>query len=176
MRRVVHVLHVVRALPRAVPAAAFAVLGGCYHYAATPVDQLQVGMEVRAQLSGTAVQRLRAGSESLGALLEGFTVTGHLLQMASDSLVLSVPRTEFEGDYRAHVLTQNLLLARAEVLGTEVKRLDRRKTAALALGAGIATFVIVQQSRRGAGSTGGVPVLGGPPENRLPGVYRWPFP
>jgi hypothetical protein len=165
-----------RVLPRGVLAAAFAALAGCYHYAATPIDQLQVGMQVRAQLSGTAVQRLREGPEPLGSLLDGFTVTGHVLQADPEALVLSVPRTVFEGDYRAHVLTQNLLLARAEVLGTEVKRLDRTRTTLLALGAGIVAFAIIQQSRRGAGTTGGIPVFGGPPESRVPRVHRWPFP
>ena len=165
-----------RELPCGVLAAACAVIAGCYHYAATPVDHLQAGMEVRAQLSGAAVQRLRDGPEPVGGLLDGFTVTGHVLQLGSEGLVLSVPRTTFEGDYRAQVLTQNLLLARADLVGTEVKRLDRRRTTVLALGAAIATFAIIQESRRGAGSSGGIPVIGGPPENRMPIVFRWPLP
>ena len=154
-------------------AAVVAALAGCYHYAAVPLDRLEVGMEVRAQLSGSAVQRLRDGPDSVRALMDGFTVTGHVLRSGPDSLVLSVPHTLFEGDFRARVVTQDLRLARGDVRGTEVRGLDRRKTSLVALGAGIATFAIIQASRRGAGVSGGIPVIGGPPENRLPRVPSW---
>lgn len=158
--------HLAQALQRGMLVATITALTGCYHYAPVSFEQLQPGADVRAQLSGAAVQRLREGTEGQGRLLEGFSVTGDLLQLVGDGLLLSVPITIIEADFRARVVTQNLLLSRADVVSTEVKRLDKRRTAISVVAAASALFLIIQKVREGAGHSGVIPVIGGPPESR----------
>ena len=125
---------------------------GCHEYRMIPVAQLQPGMDVRAQLSENAIDRLRHNADVETRMLDGFTISGEVTRLVSDSLMLSVPTTVFGGDYRAMVLTQSVLLPRADVVGAEVRRLDKWKTGMVVGGIAAATAAIVLAMQRGAGN------------------------
>jgi hypothetical protein len=148
-------------------------LAGCYRYAPAQLEEVAPGTEVRTQLSGIGVERLRQG-EGMSRLLDGFSVTGKLAEIRSDGVVLSVPNTIIQADYRARVLTQNLFLARSEVVRTEIRRLDAKKTALFgAVGLAIAAFIVVDQLSGEAGASGGIPGGGGPAESLVGYGFRW---
>jgi len=150
--------------------------GGCHHYAPISVSQLQPGMEIRAQLTGSAVDRLLRGSRTSVGTLAGFTISGTVDEVGADSLLLSVPTTVLEADYRATVLRQDIALPRSDVVVAETQRIDKWRTGLIVGGVVAGTLAIIINARHGAGHSGGIPVIGGPPENRLPVGFMWRLP
>src|SRR5262245_17380444 len=88
------------ALRIAICAAICVTAGGCYSYAAVPVDNLTPAMNVRLELSAVAVDRLRRGPDSLARLVDGFTVNGTVSKLRGDSVLLAVPTSVMEANVR----------------------------------------------------------------------------
>ena len=149
---------------------------GCYRYAEVPIARLQPGMDVRARLTATAVDRLARDSRAEARLLDGFTINGTVEHVDADSVLLAVPTTLLEGDFRATVLTQDIALPCTDFVRAETQRLDKWKTGLILGGVGVGTLAIIINWRRGSGRSGGIPVIGGPPENRVPVGFVWRLP
>ena len=157
-------------------AVGLAAVSGCYRYADVPIAQLQPGMDVRARLTASAVDRLARDSRAEARMLNGFTISGTVEQVGADSVLLAVPTALLEGDFRATVLTQDIALPRTDFVRAETQRLDKWKTGLILGGVGAGALAIIINSRRGSGHSGGIPVIGGPPENRVPVGLTWRFP
>jgi hypothetical protein len=149
---------------------------GCYHYEVVPLAALQPGMEVRTRLSGDAVERARRNRDMPPGMLDGFTVRGQVARVSADSLQLTIPTSVSDGGYRSSVLTQDILLPNADVVGIEVHEVDKLKTGLLTAGVGIAAYFIVRQAQGGGQALGKPPGGGGPPENRVPIGFSIPLP
>ena len=167
MKRIASLTHAV------VLASVLAFASGCYRYLDVPVSQLQPGMELRAQVSGVGVERLRSGGEAQSRVLKDFTLNATVLRAEGDSVLFSVPTSFYEGDFRANLLTQEVVLSRSELVRAETRRLDRRRTAFVAVGAGAAAIYAILAVNSGGGASGGIPVHGGPSETRIPLGFRW---
>ncbi|MDB4892720.1 MAG: hypothetical protein JWL61_4575 [Gemmatimonadetes bacterium] len=150
-----------------------AVASGCYRYLEVPATELQPGMDLRAQVSGVGVERLRRGGEAQSRVLHEFTLEGVVLETRPDSVLFSVPSSFYEGDFRARVLTQEVVLARSELVRMETRRLDRARTAFVAIGVGAAAIYTIIAVTRDGGASGGIPVHGGPGEVRVPLGFHW---
>ena len=161
---------------RRLSALAIVAAAGCYRYAPIPVAQLEPGMDVRARLTATAVDRLSRGSRTGIGALDGFTVNGTVGQIGADSVLLSVPTTVLEADYRATVLRQDIAVPRADVVAAETRRLDKWRTSLIVGGVAAGTLAVIVNARRGAGHSGGIPVIGGPSETRVPVGFMWHLP
>jgi hypothetical protein len=140
----------------------------CYGYHPVPVSGLRSGMDIRVRLSGDGARRAEERSGGAAGIERDAVVSGVVGRTGSDSLLLAIPSTVYEGDFRAKTLTREVELARRDMSGVEVRRLDRWKSALVAGGVGVATFLLLRQARRGAGSSGSTPIPGGPPEMRSP--------
>ncbi len=149
---------------------------GCYHYEVVPLAELHPGMEVRTRLSGDAVERARRNSDTPAGMLDGFTIRGQVARVSADSLQLTIPTAVSDGGYRSSVLTQDILLPNADVVGVEVREVDKLKTGLVTAGVGIAAFFIVRQAQGGGQALGKPPGGGGPPENRVPIGFSIPLP
>ena len=165
-----------RAIYRHAVVCAAVAAAGCYHYEVVPLAQLQPGMEVRTRLSGDAVERARRSPDTPPGILDGFVVRGQVARVGNDSLQLTVPMTVSDGGYRSSVLTQDIRLPNSDVVGVEVREIDKLKTGLLSAGAGIAAFFIVRQAQGGGQALGKPPGGGGPPENRIPVGLRISLP
>jgi hypothetical protein len=152
-------------------AAALLVLlsSACYRYGPVQVSEMEAGSSVRVRLSGDAVDRFRNGGSGQSNLLDGFSMTGRLTRVASDSVMLEVPTTVMEANVKPRTLYQGVALGRAEIQNAEIRRIDRARTTWLAVGLGAATItsivVGIQRSGRGGATT---PPGQGPPEIRIP--------
>lgn len=140
----------------------------CYTYRPIPVNGLQSGMDVRVQLSRDGARRAEARSGEAVGIERDALVSGVVGRTGTDSLLLAIPSTVYEGDFRARTLNREVALARTDMSGVEVRRLDRWKSALVVGGVGVATYILLRQTRRGAGSSGSIPVHGGPAEMRSP--------
>jgi hypothetical protein len=148
--------------------------GGCYRYQPVTVSELAPDMSVRMELSAVAVDRLRAGPDSLTRLLNGFNVSGTVSRLASDTLLLAVPTSYMEANVRLKTQLHNLPLLRSDVQRVQSRRLDRARTTwtGVALGVAIAASTAYVLDRGGR-STGGNPKPGDPPEMLIPvGLFR----
>jgi len=164
----------IASLARAVMlASVLAFTSACYQYVDVPVTQLQPGMDLRAQVSGVGVERLRSGGEAQSRVLKEFALNGTVVSTEGDSVLFSIPTSFYEGDFRAGVLTQEVVLSRSELVRAETRRLDRTRTAFVAVGAGAAAIYVIMSVNRGGGASGGIPVHGGPGETRIPLGFRW---
>ena len=152
------------------------VTAGCYHYEVVPLAELQPGMEVRTRLSADAAERARRNRDTPAGMLDGFTVRGQVARVSADSLQLTIPTSVSEGGYRSSVLTQDILLPSADVVGVEVREVDKVKTGLLSAGVGLAAFFIVRQAQGGGQALGKPSGGGGPPENRVPIGFSIPLP
>jgi len=106
--------------------------GGCHHYAPISVSQLQPGMEIRAQLTGSAVDRLLRGSRTSVGTLAGFTISGTVDEVGADSLLLSVPTVcnirERQVPSEGVVIRRAVLVARGRsVVGRHRSDVARRR-------------------------------------------------
>ena len=164
---------------RALAVAAVCLAGGtgCYHYAPLPVTELEPAMDVRVELSGVAVDRLRQAPDSVARLVKGFNVSGTVARVNADSVVLSVPTSYMEANVRLKTQLNDLSLFRSEVRRVQWRRLDRARTTWVGVGVGVlgaATAAIVLN--RGGKSSGGIPKPVDPVDIRMlpemPGVVR----
>lgn len=147
---------------------------GCYSYQPISPSEIAPSTNVRVRLSGDAVERLRNGANNEARLLDDFSVSGSVMRLNSDSLVLSVESSR-SSDAMTRPVTffQPLPLLRSDIRTADVRRLDRKRTtitavllSALALGA--ATYAILH----GGEASGSSPVPGGPNEIRIPNFVR----
>ena|SRR5688572_14915885 len=147
---------------------------GCYHYAALPVSELEPAMNVRMELSGVAVDRLRGGPDSLSRLVDGFRVSGTVARLSADTVVLSVPKSYMEANVRLRTQRHDLPLFRSDVQRVEFRRLNRARTTWLGVGVGVVSAAAVAiVLDRGGRSSGGIPKPVDPVDYRgLPGVFR----
>lgn len=144
----------------------------CYGYRPIPVNGLRSGMDVRVQLSRDGARRAEErGGEATGIQRDA-VISGVVGRTGTDSLLIAIPSTLYEGDFRARTLMREVALARTDMSGAEVRKLDRWKSALVVGGIGVATFLLLRRTRPGAGSSGSIPIHGGPPEMRSPrGVH-----
>ena len=73
-------------------------------------------------------------------------------------------------------MAQDIALPRSDVVVAETQRIDKWRTGLIVGGVAAGTLAIIINARRGAGHSGGIPVIGGPPENRLPVGFMWRLP
>ncbi len=147
---------------------------GCYNYQPISPNEIAPATNVRLRLSGDAVERLRAGTNNEARLLDDFSVSGSVMRLNSDSLVLSVESSR-SSDAMTRPVTffQPVALLRSDLRAAEVRRLDRKRTtitavvlSALAIGA--ATYAIIH----GGEASGTSGPSGGPNEIRIPSLSR----
>jgi len=159
----------VRRLTWAAVAVCVGAAGGCYRYQPVEVSALAPDMSVRMELSAVAVDRLRNGPDSLHRLVDGFNVSGTVTRLASDTVLLAVPKSYMEANVRLKTENHNLPLLRTDVQRVQSRRLDRGRTTwlSVALGA-LAVSSAIYVVNKGGKSTGGPPNPGDPPEMLVP--------
>jgi hypothetical protein len=163
---------ITRDVRRAVHAALAVCLGaatGCYRYVSVPVAELAPDMPVRMRLSAVAVDRLRAQPDSAARLLDGFSVSGTVSQLGSDTVLLAVPKSFMEANVRLKTEQHALRLLRSDVQYAESRRLDRARTTwtGVALGV-VAAASAVYVLNRGGRSSGSNPKPVDPAELVVP--------
>lgn len=146
---------------------------GCYEFTAISVSDLRPGVDVRTQISGAGLDRLRRGPEGQAVDLRSLTISGQVAAVGSDSVLLRVPRTLLEADFRAQVVNQHVQLARSEVTSVSSRQLNRRKTAFLVAGLAALGTAVVIGVHNGAGASNPIVSPGGPPEQRIPFAFLW---
>jgi len=140
----------------------------CYTYTGVPVSDLRPGLDVRAHLTGVAVDRLRRGDAMTALAVRDFTVTGEVVVATPDSMVLSSTSTVFDSGYRGSDVTRQLALLRGDVDAAEARTMNRTKTA-IAVGASSAALALaIIRWRNGGYALGGGRSTGGPAELRVP--------
>lgn len=143
---------------------------GCYTYQPVALSELTPESTVRLQLSGTAVERLRNGTNNEARLLDDFSVSGKVARLSSDSIVVSVQTSQSSDAMTRPVnFFQPLPLSRSDLRTAEVRRLDRKRTTITAtvltvLSIGAAVYAI----KHGGEASGSTPPNGGPNEVRVP--------
>src|SRR5207247_1197874 len=113
----------------------------CYNYSGVTFDQLRPGMEVRAHITGAGLDRIRRvqGQNAFDRL----ELTGQVVDVAADTLFLGVPLSTFDGAGGSTDLVKPVPLARAELLSTDERQLNKQKTwIAIGVGAFTTTFAI----------------------------------
>lgn len=157
-----------RPLIAVIAAAALSQAAACYSYVAVPVADVHQGTDVRARLTGVAVDRLRRGDAMTALALRDFTVTGEVVVATPDSLVLATTSVVFDAGYRGTDVTRQVVLLRSDVEGAEARTMNRAKTAVV-IGAGsVALAAAIVRWRNGGFALGGGRSSGGPAENRIP--------
>ena len=155
-------------------AAALVQAAACYTYTGVPVADLRPGLDVRAHLTGVAVDRLRRGDALTALAVRDFTLTGEVIVATSDSVVLSSTTTVFDAGYRGSDVTRQIVLLRGDVDAAEARTMNRAKTA-IVLGAGSAALAVaIVRWRNGGFAIGGGRSTGGPAELRFPISLRLP--
>jgi hypothetical protein len=150
---------------------------GCFRYTEVPVASLQPGTEVRAQLTGGAVERLRQNGRGEAKLLDDFAINGRIERLPSDSVVFAVDMAAADASRRGPSNFATVALSRGEVRRTELRQFDRRKS--MVTGAVISAAAVVFATyavRRGGKNTGTTVPPVSPPESRVPLTIRWHFP
>jgi hypothetical protein len=159
-------------LARALSCALLALPAGCYRTAIVPLADVPAGATVDLDLSGAAVERLRA-APATARLLDGFATSGRIVRRERDSVLVSVALRTQQPNARPVTTWQSLLLGVDEVRRVQVRTLDRRKTRWVAIGTGAAVVLgstlIVYRGGQSSGANGR-PIDG--PENRIPLVAR----
>ena len=147
------------------------VLTGCYSYHEVPLSSIPSGSEVRVQLTPEEAGRLASTGGVTFSFQSSGTLEGHVLEVDDVSMVLSAPLPAPGGSARQGLptLEQRVRLQFHEVLRTELRELDRRRTY-LAVGAAglISAALLIHQL---SGSVGGSTLDPGPgpaPESRSP--------
>lgn len=118
-----------------------ATAGGCYSYAVVPLDRVPTGVAVRARISAPQADRLE---ELLGH--GDRQLEGRLVETGAESIILAVPAARDGSGVSSGRIHQRVTVPRAEIFEMEVRRLDRRRTAAVTLGlAALAAYLTMQQ-------------------------------
>lgn len=126
--------------------------GACFEYATTPITSPPTaGHNVRLDLTPNGFDRL---AEALGSDFphSGRRIDGELLE-ASPGQFLVALRVWSGGAGEANQLQQRLAIPIQDVVGLQVKTLDKRRTAYVALGATAVLATLV--ARRAGGTFGG---------------------
>jgi len=136
----------------------------CYSYTPISLDRLQPGMEVRAHLTGAGLDRVRRIPEQ--RFFDRLDLSGAVMDVSKDTIALIVPSNVFDGAAAAD-LRRTIALGRVDFDGTELRRLNTRRTA-LAIGGGalFVTVAIVRMRGNGLWTPNSTSVS--PSENRLP--------
>jgi hypothetical protein len=142
----------------------------CYTYAPIESSNLQPGTNIRARVSATTAEQI----EPLLGVQDARLLRGVLIATSPDTMIVQVPTTvRTTVGTSMHTLHQRVSIPRAGILELEESRLDRTRTAAIAV-AGVAAVAIVVAkvsiNGRGGGPPGGG---GGGPELRFPVYLRW---
>ena len=139
--------------------AAAALSVGCYTYTPITLDAVPVGSEVRALLSTEREVALR---DSLGVALH--PLEGTLVDREDGRLLLSVRVGVGSRELGSQLLYQRVGITPQDVLRVDVRRLQRTKTVAFAVGiasaATLVTLAALGKLNPGSSDGGG----GGPPE------------
>ena len=134
------------------------VAGGCYSYAAVPVESITPAMTVQLELSAVAVDRLRHGPDSLARLVDGFTVSGTVSKLCGDSVLLAVPTSVMEANVRLRTQLHDLPILRSDVQGVKSRRFDRVRTTVTGVAAGVvaagAVAYVLNHGGNSSGSNG----------------------
>ena len=147
-------------------------LAGCYNYAKVEPGAVTAGMEVRAQITGAA-------SDRIAPLISSFdtrVLTGNVVENKNGELVLEVAKGAMPNVSEAVVpLRQRIPLNPGDFMSLETRRLDVARTSLFAAGvaAGIAAIGIAALKSHGEGTVGD-PGPQPPPVNRIP-VIRFHF-
>jgi len=136
----------------------------CYSYAPISLDHLQPGMEIRAHLTGAGLDRVRRVPEQ--RFFDRLELSGAVMDVNKDTIALIVPSNVFDGAAAAD-LRRTIALGRADFDGTELRRLNRRKTA-LAIGGGALLLTVAIVRMRGSGLWTPSSTTVSPSENRQP--------
>ena len=163
-----------RSLIAVLAAAALSQAAACYTYTTVSPADLHEGTDVRAHLTGVAVDRLRHGDAMAALALRDLTVSGEVVVVTPDSLVLATTSVVFDAGYRGTDVTRQVVLRRGDVEGAEARTMDRGKTA-LVIGAGsVVLAAAIVRWRNGGFALGGGRSTGGPAESRVPGISFTP--
>lgn len=141
----------------------------CFRYAEVPIASLRPGHQVRAQLTGSAVERLRNGGHGEARLLDDFSLTGRIERAPSDSLVFAIEVAPPDATQRTMRELATVALTRGEVRRAELRTLDRKKSflTGAAISAAAVLFAVYAVKRGGEGS-GTTSQPTSPPEIRIP--------
>jgi hypothetical protein len=125
-------------------------------------------MNVRMELSGVAVDRLRRAPDSVARLVKGFNVSGTISKVNGDSVVLAVPTSYMEANVRLKTQLHDLPLFRSDVQRVQWRRLDRARTTWVGVGIGVVgAAAVAMVLNRGGKSSGGIPKPIDPVDIRL---------
>lgn len=159
-------------LKRGLMVAALLTALGCYTYAPATIETVPLGASVQGLLATEAQLALR---DSLGIGLG--PIRGTLLERNGDRVLLAIRSAGTGPGPGAQTLYQRIELAQRDVLRVDVRRLDKTRTALLAVG-GLALATVIVVEGFGGGFGGGDDGGGGPPE--APPVFplrvRLPWP
>ncbi len=148
----------------------------CFRYVDVPITSLQPGNQVRAQLTGSAVDRLRQGGHGEARLLDDFSLTGRIERAPSDSLVFAIEVAAPDATQRTTRELATVALTRGEVRRAELRTLDRKKSFLTGAAIGIAAVgFAVYAVQRGGGGSGTTTPPTSPPEIRIPLGMRFRF-
>ncbi len=117
-------------------------LGGCYTYTVVPVEQVPIGADVRARISGAEADRL---TQELGSEQDR-VVAGELAEKQESDILLSVPRSVQHSSGPNTTVYQRVTIQKSSLFDVEVRRLDKWKTTGLlAVAAALVSVVAIKQ-------------------------------
>ncbi len=117
-------------------------LGGCYTYTVMPVEQIPVGADVKARISGEEADRL---TQELGSEQDR-VIAGELTDKQASDILLSVPKSVQHSAGPSSTVYQRITVPRSSLFEVEVRRLDKWKTGGLmALAAALVSVIAIKQ-------------------------------
>lgn len=151
---------------------AIAVSLGCYKYVPASLETTPVGSHVRALLSTEGQESLRQRLN-----LDTREVTGQLLELRGDSVLLTVRSERADDDLGVGALYQRVDFPRSHLIRIDQRQVDVASTVGLiALAAG-GVAVIVIQATSGGGPGQILPPDNGPDDRKARGwIFRIPLP
>ncbi len=138
---------------------------GCYNYAPVGFDGLRPGMEIRADITGAGLDRIRRATGQ--GNFDRLALTGQVVDLSADTVFLGVPLSTFDGAGGSPDLLKPVPLWRGDITQATERRLDRGRTyTAIVVGSFATAFAIYRLRGNGliTPATGTVT----PPERRIP--------
>lgn len=126
-------------------------LGGCYSYTVVPVEQIPIGADVRARISGSEADRL---TQELGSEQDR-VVVGELAEKEEGGILLSVPTSMQHSSGPNTTVYQRVTIQKSSLFDVEVRRLDKWKTTGLLAAAAALVSVIAFKQFGDNGNPGG---------------------
>jgi hypothetical protein len=142
----------------------------CYSYAPVAAGSLAPGSGVRARVSASAAERIAPllGAENPRVL------SGKLVDNAGGTLIIEVPTVVQAGVAgSAQSLYQRVSIAPTDILELESRRLDRSKTALVAVGGAVAAGLIIAPILKSSPGSEHAPG-GSTSESKIP-IFRFSF-